>query len=60
MALQCENGQVAISEMITEINSKAGKEEWAQPTTGGVIKMRLDDSDPNNVILYITNDGTDA
>jgi hypothetical protein len=46
--------------MIQAINERPTVEEYAQPNLGGVIKMRIDDSDPNNVILYITNDGSDA
>ena len=58
--LQCENGQIAISDMIVAINQKVANTDYATPYEGGVIKLRIDDTDPANVTLYITTDGTDA
>ena len=35
-----------------------GPEDYASSTIGGVVKMRLDISDPSKPKLFMTNDGT--
>ena len=56
--LVCDAGQIAISDMIVAINERVEPTEYATDTVGGTIKMLLDTSDAENVILYITNDGS--
>jgi len=56
--LTCTNGKVAISDMVTAINDRLETDDYANETTGGVIKVRIDETDPSNIKLYMTNDGT--
>jgi len=56
--LVCNAGQIAISDMITAINTKIEATDYATDTVGGTIKIRLDETDPANVVMYMTNDGT--
>jgi len=58
--LTCTNGQVAISDIIVAINERLESTDYATSTTGGTIKIRLDESDPNDIKMFITTDGTDA
>ena len=58
--LVCDAGQIAISDMITGINERIGPDEYATDTIGGTVKVRIDETDPSNIILYMTTDGTDA
>ncbi len=56
--LTCTDGQIAISELITGVNERIGADEYATDLIGGTIKVKLDETNPANVILYMTNDGT--
>ena len=56
--LVCNAGQIAISDMITGINERIGPDEYATDVLGGTVKMKVDATDPADIILYITNDGS--
>jgi len=58
--LVCNAGQIAISDMIVAINDRVETTEYATSTVGGTLKVRLDETDPNDIKMYITIDGTDA
>ncbi len=56
--LSCTAGKIAISDIIQAVNEKASLDSYASEATGGTIKLKIDESDPSNVILFITTDGT--
>jgi len=56
--LTCNSGQIAISDMIAAINTKIGPDDYASETEGGTLKIKLDESDPSNITLFMTNDGS--
>ncbi len=56
--LSCTAGKIAISDIIQAVNDKASKDDYATSADGGTIKLKIDDSNPADVILYITTDGT--
>ena len=58
--LVCTAGEIAISDMIAGINERIGPDEYATATIGGTVKARLDETDVDNIKLYLTIDGTDA
>lgn len=58
--LTCDAGQIAISDMIIAINQNIEAIDYATSTIGGTVKIRLDESDPTDIKMYISIDGTDA
>jgi len=50
----------AYGNQIPRRSEVVGPEDYASGITGGVIKMRLDISDPINPKLYMSNDGTNV
>ena len=56
--LICDSGQIAISDMITAINERISDTDYATELIGGTLKVKLDESDPSNITLFITNDGS--
>lgn len=52
------SGNVAIADILDALNKKIEKDTYSTKTEGGTLKTRLDTSDPKNIKLYMTNNGT--
>lgn len=57
--LECTSGEIAISDMIVAINRKIEALDYATQALGGTVKVKLDETNANDIKLYITTDGTE-